>query len=337
MKKNLFLLMLPLLACQLSFAKIWRVNNTGVPADFTTAQAANDNASVTAGDTIHFEPSGTSYGDLGLTKRLVIIGNGYFLGSQVTGSNPDLQANPATSSIASLLVYAGGSNSVIMGMTFSNVYIGYATAVNNLLFRRNRVLNFITLYNGGSTNVQVMQCFVDGYINGQSASHTNVMLANNIVGQGISFDSDDNGTCQNNIIHATGLAYGSGFYNFTLRSNILVAGSISTLTNCVVENNISYGTQFGNTNGNQQNIDMSTVFVGYPTQGTNSFDGRFVAKNPGPAIGTGFGSVDCGAYGNTPAYVKSGIPNVPSIYKLSVPPIVTNNNLGVIISTKINQ
>lgn len=327
--------MLAMLAANVSLGKIWRVNNTGVPADFTTAQLAIDNASVVNGDTIHFEPSGTGYGSLSLTKRLVIIGNGYFLGSIITNSNPDLQANTATSSIDNIYILNGGSNSVIMGMSFSVVYIGWSTPVNNILFRRNRVTSSINLYTAGTTNVQVMQCYIDGAI-AQSGSHTNVMIANNIIVQGVNFDADDNGTLQNNILHATGIGYSTSFYNFTLRSNILVGGSISVLSNCLVENNISYSTQFGNANNNQQNVDMSTVFVGYPTIGANSYDGRYALKAGSPAIATGYGSVDCGAYGNTPAYVKSGIPDVPSIYKLSVPPIVTNNILSVIISTKIN-
>lgn len=336
MKKNLVLLTAILLTCNISFAKIWRVNNTGVPADFTSAQQAHDNASVVNGDTLHFEPSGTSYGDLGLSKRLVIIGNGYFLGSVVSGSNPDLQANTAPSYIPTLYIYTGGSNSVIMGLTFSNVYIANGSAVNNLLFRRNRVLSQLYFFTGGSSNVQVMQCFIDGAII-QTSSHTNVLISNCIITQGTNFDADDNGTFQNNIMHATGAGYSSSFTNFTLRNNILVAGGISSLTNCLVEFNFSYSTQFGNASGNQQNIDMSTVFTGYPTLGSNSLDGRYVLKAGSPAIGAGYGSVDVGAYGGTPAYVKSGIPDVPSIYKLSVPPIVTNNVLSVIVSTKVNQ
>ena len=335
MKKNFIFWMLIFFAGNTAFAKIWRVNNTGVTTDFTTAQAAINAAGVVDGDTIHIEPSGTSYGNLTLTKRLVIIGNGYFLGTSGSNSNPDLQANPATSSIGELYINSGGSNSVIMGMTINDAYIGYSSYVNNLLFRRNRVITSVYFYSAGSTNVQVMQCYIDGSIS-QTASHTNVLIANNIIIQGAIFDADDNGTFQNNIMHATGVAYSSSFQNFTLRSNILVAGSISSLASCIVEFNLSYSTQFGTANGNQQNIDMSTVFAGYPTIGINSYDGRYALKAGSPAIAAGYGSVDCGAYGNTPAYVKSGMPDVPSIYKLSVPPIVTNNTLSVIVSTKIN-
>jgi hypothetical protein len=336
MKKNFILFLLIFVTGNTVFAKIWRVNNTGVATDFTTPQAAVNAAGVVDGDTIHIEPSGTGYGNITLTKRLIIIGNGYFLGTSGSNSNPDLQANPAASAIGDLYVSSGGSNSVIMGLTVNTAYIGYLSSVNNLLFRRNRVITSVYFYTAGSTNVQVMQCYIDGSV-AQSGTHTNVLIANNIIIQGSIFDADDNGTFQNNIMHATGAAYSSSFQNFTLRSNILVAGSISSLTNCIVEFNLSYSTQFGTANGNQQNIVMANVFNGYPTIGTNSYDGRFTLKAGSPAIAAGYGSVDCGAYGNVPAYIKSGMPDVPSIYKLSVPPIVTNNVLSVIVSTKINQ
>ena len=333
MKKNLLFCALILIVGNTSYAKIWRVNNTGVPADFTTAQLANDNASVLNGDTLHFEPSASGYGTLSLNKQLVIIGNGYFLGSIITNSNPDLQANTAVSGISSLSFAAGSNNSVIMGMTFTNAYI---SNVNNLLFRRNRVINNLFFASQGSSNVQVTQCYIDGLVN-QQGIHTNLLMANNIFVQGISFDINVNGTFQNNVFHTSTAGYSSSFYNFTLRSNILAGGGLITFVNSLVENNIGNSTQFGTASGNQSNVTMSTVFVGYPTIGTNSFDGRYQLQNPGPAIGTGYGGVDCGAYGNTPAYVKSGIPNVPSIYKLSVPPIVTNNILNVTLSTKVNQ
>ena len=58
-----------------------------------------------------------------------------------------------------------------------------------------------------------MQCYIDGSIS-NAASHTNVFIANNIIVQGVNFDTDDNGTFQNNIMHATGAAYSSGFTEF---------------------------------------------------------------------------------------------------------------------------
>lgn len=80
MKRIVLLSVAATLNCGISFAKIWRVNNnTGVTADFTTAQAANDAAAVLSGDTIHLEPSTASYGGLTCSKRLTWISTGAFL------------------------------------------------------------------------------------------------------------------------------------------------------------------------------------------------------------------------------------------------------------------
>ena len=335
MKKNLFFLMAIICTGHASFAKIWRVNNTGVPADFTTAQAANDNASVVNGDTVHFESSATNYGGLTLSKQLVIIGSGYFLGSVATNSNPDLQANTAASTVTTLWITSGGSGSVIMGMTAtSTVNIGYGGGgINNVLLRRNRFLFAPTFYT--STNIQLIQCYMDGGTLGNSGNATNILLANNIINGYIGFDANASGTFQNNIFGFLP-SYTLIMTSFTLRSNIDIAAGV-VLTTCIVENNIGNGTQFGTLNGNQANVNMATVFLGYPAIGSNSTDGRYQLLNPGPAIGTGFGGVDCGAYGNTTAYIKSGMPDAPSIYKLSAPSIVNSNLLNVTLSTKINQ
>ena len=54
MKKTITLaLCLTCFLCFSSFAKIWRVNNTGIPADFTSIQQAHDSSIVAAGDTLH--------------------------------------------------------------------------------------------------------------------------------------------------------------------------------------------------------------------------------------------------------------------------------------------
>src|SRR5258708_3568687 len=70
-------------------AKIWRVNNNvGVVADFNNVTSAIAAASV--GDTIHIEASAAAYASFNVTKRLVIIGTGYFFTDATP--NPKTQA-----------------------------------------------------------------------------------------------------------------------------------------------------------------------------------------------------------------------------------------------------
>ncbi|MFZ4772098.1 MAG: hypothetical protein ACOYLO_18085 [Ferruginibacter sp.] len=107
-----------------SFAKIWRVNNrTNIAADFTTAQAAHDGA--TAGDTIYFEPSPDNYGDIVLSKQLVIIGTGYFL-----DANPETQwKNNWPSTLNQISLNAGSEYSQLMGVTINGQCIVSATNI----------------------------------------------------------------------------------------------------------------------------------------------------------------------------------------------------------------
>lgn len=81
MKSIVASLILTFFFTQTGWAKIWRVNNNlGVNADYTSLTAAvNDVVNVLAGDTLMVEASATGYGNITVTRKLIIIGAGYFL------------------------------------------------------------------------------------------------------------------------------------------------------------------------------------------------------------------------------------------------------------------
>jgi hypothetical protein len=104
--------------------------------------------------------------------------------------------------------------------------------------------------------------------------------------------------------------------NAVFRNNIHVATNVPdciSISNSVVENNIGASTQFGNTHGNQQNVDMTTVFL-Y----TGSTDGQYRLKSGSPAIGAGVGGVDCGSFGGNYPYVLSGMVSGPSVWYMNM-------------------
>ena len=80
-------------------------------------------------------------------------------------------------------------------------------------------------------------------------------------------------------------------------------------------NNLCNETQFPASNNNQQNVDMSTVFVDHDKYIDN---GYFLALGS-PAIGAGFNGGDCGAFSNDfdgNPYILSGMPNIPAIFDI---------------------
>lgn len=345
MKKCLLLLTCSFLIVLNVSARIWRVNNTGVPADFTSAQTAHNSASVVNGDTLHLEASGASYGSLTLSKQLVIIGNGYLLGTLGSNANPDLQANPATSLLSTVLFNTGSNGSVLEGCTLSST-LTITNSAANIIIRRNRLAN-VTL--GLCSNVQVLQNYIDNTtnasINGDGNPATNLQINNNVIANAINLGATSNGDFMNNIIEM-GASFGvHNLTGFRVWNNVCVNSCTVNMVSCDSRSNIGNSTQFGTLNGNQQNVTMSTVFE--DAANTNpgfSEDSRWQLKTGSPAIGAAWNGVsasgDCGIFGSSAtgtAYVLSGISNVPSIYKLSAPATVTTGTLNITISTRTNN
>ena len=332
--KKFFLLTILSASALLTQAKIWRVNNVpGITADFTTAQLAHDNASVLAGDSIYLESSPTSYGDLTTTKRLVWISLGNFF-----NTNPGLQ-NHINSGFISNLTINGGSDGSIFQI---NINSGcYMNSVTNITLQRCYVGSILTI--GGSSNhITLTQNYFsfNNYLNISPSSTQSVFTITNNLGNV-------------NYINIT-----SNAYQVTFNNNTLLSGSGSfTIDNGTISNNIFYNTGYNSlydggypsnvtnnlwvgttyaafvgTNGNLFASDPTTVFVG----GTSA-DGKYQILNTSVAHNAGAGGVDIGAYGGANPYVTALIPNIPSIYQLTVPANATGNSLPCTVSTRANN
>jgi hypothetical protein len=299
-----------LLLSQPATAKIWRVdNNPGNPGDFTTAQLAQTGAA--AGDTLYFTGSGISYGNLTLTKKLIIFGPGYFL-----THNPETQANPSPAILGNVYFNAGSSGSLMTGMQTGPVELN----TSNLVFKR----NFSSTSSGRAlfiaanlSNLLILQNYLYtsdywGYAIYGNGGGTNILIRNNYLEQSVAgryateiYSAID---FSNNVIYGIPYMNNSVFYN-----NILRNGAIGGSNNAY-SNNIGNSTQFGTSNGNQQNVVMTTVF-----QGGTSADGQWQLKAGSPAIGAGQGGTDIGMFGGTDAYVLSGMPAIPAIWFFNGP------------------
>ncbi|HOG19227.1 MAG TPA: right-handed parallel beta-helix repeat-containing protein [Salinivirgaceae bacterium] len=319
------------LTVNLSAAK-WRVNNIpGTNANFTSLQAAHNASYVNNGDTIYLEASSGSYGDLTATKKLVIIGAGYFL-----SENENMQANLNSSTVGYIRFNAESDGSIISGCTIGRVLVN----ASNILIERNRIIapagyRGIDFY-GTQNNVVIRQNHITGggYSTNTSphaisctSTANNVTITNNyitrIYGSAIVTGSSFSGIIKNNIISGNTTIYNTEFYN-----NIMIEGTFNQ-NNSSFNNNIGNSTQFGTANGNQQNVDMSNVFVG-----TGSTDGKWQLKGGSPAIGAGVGGVDCGMFGGDFPYQLSGLPGVPAIYFHEQTIDNVNQKLNVTIKAK---
>lgn len=321
-------------------ATVWRVNNLpGTDAHFTTLQAAHDAAYVLPGDTLYLEASAGTYGNLTATKRLVIIGAGYF-----NAENPETQANVAGSVTGIITFNAGSGGSVISGCTISRVVVN----ASNLVIERNSIYPSLgsavsgILMSGNTANTILRQNFIIAtsvvnvynscYIIRCIGTANNVLISNNYIWmtstatnhKNLQLDSGFSGEISNNVFDGGDVTVG----NAVFKNNIMTKATF-TAANTLIINNLGNSNQFGTENGNQSNVNMGDVFVG-----AGSSDGKWQLKEGSPAIGAGVNGVDCGMFGGDFPYILSGVPAIPTIYFLQMGVDNVNQQIEVEMNVK---
>lgn len=309
-------------------ATVWRVSNvSGAGAHFTSLQAAINDPSVVNGDVIYLEPSAVSYGNITLNKSLTIIGNGFFL-----GENPETQANPNMSRIGSFTFSTGSDGAVVVGCYFSSMVSIHASNVrlerNYFYYPSSGALNI----GSNQSNIFIVGNYINSFegFNTLSALINNLYVYNNLFkcsSTAINTGWNTSAVVENNVIESGNVLINNTVFN----NNIMVSGTF-THTDSNFSNNIGHSTQFGTANGNQQNVNMNTVFVG-----TGSTDGKWQLKAGSPAIATGVGGIDCGMFGGPYPYKLSGLPQVPSIFKYEQVYNAEDQEVEVVFSVKSNN
>jgi len=298
-------------------AKVWTVDNTGKVANFTNITLAVSAAS--DGDTLLLGGGGGAYADVNLTKKLIIIGTGYFL-----TENPNPIENKGQTSMSSITFSAGSDGSSIVGMT-----ITYCTiSTDNITVRRCYIGRYMNI---SSNNNLIKQNFFQAYSSYWciNVSGTNNIVRNNeFMGGGNEIACAAGNIIENNVIQGGVLSIVSSAFG----NNILISGTV-TFTNCNPYNNIGNDAQFGTTNGNQAYVSMASVFI---VGGTT--DGHYQLASSSPAKGAGLGGVDCGMFGGNDPYVLSGMPDIPVITAITVPSRANlTNGLNVQINIRSNK
>lgn len=320
MEKLLLILFLFVFTVINAEAKIWRVCNLiGVKADFNTAQAAHDAASV--GDTIHIEPSSTNYGLLTTNKKLVWIGIGYFL-----SDNPGNQFYTTPGELNEIDVMAGSEYSVFTGI---RAITGFSISCPKITVTR----SFAGFIGIGGDSIVLMQNFVQNSIYiyvGKDALITNNLIMNG--GVGMQTDATT-AVITNNVLNVHG-GGGDVIFNSIFQNNIVVGPAASyTFNNSVASYNFHSSNGLPAGNNNQNNVDMSSVFV----NSAGNVDKDFILKPGGPAIGAGYGGIDLGAFSGNNSFRLALQPAVPAVLKINAPSSSVNHIIQVIFSAKSNN
>ncbi|HMR47167.1 MAG TPA: hypothetical protein PKC85_10420 [Bacteroidia bacterium] len=330
-------------------ATVWRVNNNpnytqGCNHCFSSLQVANDTSVVMDGDTIHIEASSIDYVGSGtnetmLSKKLVILGPGYFL-----NQNPLLQKNAVSATIRKLNLIPGSDYSIIKGVSFywgSSIYGIEISNVSNIIVESCYFDGGIKFSNSNPiSDITLKKCYVTGAIGSTNAANiSNLLISNCYFGSNVDLyqagfsRSGEIAQCvisNNNIDISSSIV----FYNNIANINTFNPNNNGT-TN--IHDNIFIGSlPVWLSGGNNIAMTNATVF---PSSGSQD---SILNVNPigiCPQCYTAFpGNETFGMFGGADPYSLSGIPNIPVIYQLQCPlNIIQGTPVNVNISTRSND
>ncbi|MBL7717980.1 MAG: T9SS type A sorting domain-containing protein [Flavipsychrobacter sp.] len=336
-------------------ATIWRVNNTtGINANFTSLQTANDDGNVVNGDTLHLEGSSIEYSTCTFNKRLVVIGPGYFL-----SENPKTSVNALHALVDAIFLSSGASGSTFIGLTARR----FEVSANDVTIQRCRILQYV-YPDLNYSNMSIVQNFFDNTttlstgISTFWALPTGVVVNNNIFKKILYMPGNSSYTfqeCKNNVFDVPVVWQNDPslrFFAASFENNIITNSSavvdingisdfVATPLSSVNHNvSITTNTQFGTANDNIVVSNMTAnLFV--PANISNSTDGKYQLKANSPGSGNGSDGTDRGAFGTSSAftqYTLSGLAPIPVVYEINTTGIAnTVSGLPVTIKARTNN
>ena len=163
---------------------------------FFTLQDAHNDDEVQSGDTLYVVGRQSSYGDLTLTKELIIYGQGYFL-----AENNELQANDSSALAGVITFNSGSENSVIAGMSINilKVNVSDITIERNIIGPGPTSTPDIQIDNGVS-NITISQNYIF-HDKGNDRSRNGIFVG----------ESNDQIVIRNNFIAAVNSGYAAIF------------------------------------------------------------------------------------------------------------------------------
>lgn len=300
-------------------AKILRVSNVaGSSAPYTTYAEAEVDA--LDGDTIIFDGSATSYGDVVVKgKRLVLFGHGYLLAANNVSNLNDCDAQ-----FGNIEIQTEGT--IVQGLKATNIYI----RANNVVVTRchaNKILNgggYEGYYSGVFSGIVIHQNFVTYNITGIAGStsqyFSNSQITNNIVVCS-QYDAEliqamRNSVVQNNIL-----------INKYFKDEI--AATPMNLVECMVENNIVFANDKVVTGSNNETSGNVVAASGFEFTDLANDASILDDLKEYTAQGVGAGA-------GTDPYVISGIPAGPMIEDIDMPTTVEKGkSMEVVVKVKV--
>lgn len=351
MKRIIILIALSFGLVTISNAKTWQIApNVNSPGYLKSLQNANDTSIVSVGDTVFLPGIGGRYPDANINKKLIIIGSGYYL-----GANQGLTTQTTETTVGKIAFQQGSAGSVLMSLQPSRVVI----KESQISIIRVRYTEINISPNGYYIrNILIAQCFDfwindDANANNPSSGIDGITIQNCVMNNIHLYNQNHCSTCPNlsnliidhcffdarycsidnaritNSIFGMSARPGSGITNCSLNKNAILDFPGASITNGASSGNSEIAT-INTTNSNNYSITPAL-----PGPGSDNW--AFALTNGASIKNAALDGTDIGPTGGTDPLKPSGIPNLPSIYRLTVPTYSNGNILPVTIGTRTNN
>ena len=311
--KSPILFLLTLFSISVSGQTVWVADNnfnapTG-PNVFSTIQEAVDAAA--PGDIIQVQPSPNTYGNVSIDKQLTLMGIGFNVDKDI----------PLTSNIGIITLTNNLANTsdadgtIIKGLNFTFLFPGFNTGPSYLLENiliQNCQLQYIYSVSSSTYSpidgFEVRDCYITSSIAGFGiyfvANASNTIIRNNLFLFGIAFVSTTPGSniISNNIIYDGIYVNAEGSNTIILNNNFIASsggdsGFATELKDCIVANNIFYGSTPSISNGGSTSTEFQR----------NVFTNNLVfstGDDTMPPTGGGAGNSGSGNIVGSPSFVN---------------------------------
>lgn len=313
------------LVCSFSaFSAKYRVNNTGVSADFTDLATAV--ASVVDGDILIVEHSDTPYNvaEVAIDKKITIYGTGYYL-----PDNDETHADTRTSILGPINVTS--VDVLLSGLTISDCRIN----ADDVILERALIEGSLEVGDAAPvSNVTVRQCFIEGNtttlisIDCSTLTFSNNFCHNSSTDVGakvVDMTVTSSGVILNNVF------FGNDdleIHNVTLKNNIFELVTVDTFNSTSVTASNNYAElAFLSSYQASDNIAHTDTMLDLSSL---SRDARYLTLPSYISAGEGL------EFGSFP-YVLSGLPPIPAIWFYDGDPTGDDGGLDVEIRVKARK
>ncbi len=325
---------------QQASATIWRVNNKsnydgntlwgdnfgGTPSypvfpQIDDALKAGSNTLVAAGDTLYVEASSIPYAEADVSRKLIIIGSGYFL-----SQNTHVSSITDSSSIVEVNFNVGSEGSQLIGMSIIHSYpYDVNLNTNNLTVKRCWLADRINI-GSGLTDIFILENFFTNtndanaiFLDYPYTYPIDLIFNNNVCKKTLVWGGSIL-QCDNNVFDGPANTLNLQFTTTDFKNNILKSLNATTNINNGTNENVSYNigtssSQFGTAKNNVVVPNINSLFASSTTP-----DGMYQIASGSAASNSGSDGTDRGAFGGaafTDRYTLSGLAAIPVIYSVS--------------------